>query len=64
LKAEDVRARRMPQSALLRISPPGSRHLRGLTFTDAAWEQASKSGTACHLFYPSSDRLGVAAQMA
>lgn len=62
LKADEVRARRMPQSALLRISPPGSRHLRGLTFTDAAWEQARKSGTACHMFYPSGDRLGVAVQ--
>lgn len=62
LKAEQARALRMPASALLRISPPGSRHLRGLTFSDAAWEEASKDGSPCYLFYPSEDRVGVAVQ--
>lgn len=62
LTAEGARKRRMPKSALLRISPPGSRHLRGLTFSDAAWEQASKAGSACYLFYPQGDRIGAAVQ--
>ncbi|MBM3854895.1 MAG: SAM-dependent DNA methyltransferase, partial [Verrucomicrobia bacterium] len=62
MKAEQARSLRMPESALLRISPPGSRHLRGLTFTDAAWEEASKDGSPCYLFCPPEDRVGVAVQ--
>jgi len=39
-------------SELERISPPGSRHLRGHRFTDAAWEAMAESGARCLLFYP------------
>jgi hypothetical protein len=39
-------------SELGRISPPGSRHLRGHRFTDAAWEAMAASGAKCLLFYP------------
>jgi adenine-specific DNA methylase len=39
-------------SELERISPPGSRHLRGPRFTDAAWEAMAESGAQCLLFYP------------
>ncbi len=42
LKDEDV----------IRISPPGSRHLRGLKFTHEAWESLAKGGARCLLFYP------------
>lgn len=62
MKAEQARSLRMPESALLRISPPGSRHLRGLTFSDAAWDEASRDGSPCYLFYPREDRVGVAVQ--
>jgi hypothetical protein len=34
------------------ISPPGSRHLRGLTFTHAAWESLRDAGKRCWLFSP------------
>lgn len=37
---------------LLRISPPGGRHLRGLTFTDAAWREQAEAGASCFLFSP------------
>jgi hypothetical protein len=37
---------------LERISPPGSRHLRGHRFTDAAWDAMAESGAQCLLFYP------------
>lgn len=37
---------------LVRISPPGARHLRGLTFTEAAWRQLSHENRRCLLFYP------------
>jgi len=60
LTRDQVRELRIPQGDLLPISPPGSRHLRGLTFTDKAWAQASSEGSACHLFYPA-NRLSVAA---
>jgi hypothetical protein len=39
-------------SELERISPPGSRHLKGLAFTDAAWEHLAKTGQQCYLFVP------------
>jgi adenine-specific DNA-methyltransferase len=37
---------------LRRLSPPGSRHLRGLTFTDAAWNDLAAEGKRTLLFYP------------
>ncbi len=60
LTRDQVRDLRIPQGDLLRISPPGSRHLRGLTFTEAAWSQAANEGGACYLFYPG-ERLSAAA---
>lgn len=36
----------------VRISPPRSRHLRGLTFTEADWKQLAKEGARCLLFSP------------
>lgn len=40
---------------LVRISPPGSRHLRGLTFSDASWSASAKEGARVHLFYPADE---------
>lgn len=40
---------------LVRISPPGARHLRGLTFTDKAWKQLANEGSRCLLLYPGAD---------
>lgn len=37
---------------LLRISPPGSQHLRGLTFSDSAWRETADQGKRSLLFYP------------
>lgn len=37
---------------LLRMAPPGSRHLRGLTFTDAAWRELGEAGLATYLVRP------------
>jgi len=39
-------------SDLLRLSPPGSRHLRGLSFTAAAWHDLGERGAATWLFRP------------
>ena len=40
---------------VIRISPPGARHLRGLAFTEAAWKQLAKQGARCLLLYPEGD---------
>jgi adenine-specific DNA-methyltransferase len=42
----------LKEGELIRISPPGSRHLRGLTFTDRTWKDLAKKGHAVFLFYP------------
>ena len=49
-----IRARELGLSAgdLLRICPPGSRHLRGLGFTDKAWRDMLADGSAGYLFDP------------
>jgi adenine-specific DNA methylase len=44
---------RIDPSELLPISPPGSRHLRGLTFSRQAWKNLGAQGRATHLFRPS-----------
>lgn len=43
------------KSDLLRLSPPGSRHLRGLTFTTAAHNALGREGSATWLFRPAGD---------
>lgn len=40
------------KSDLLRLSPPGSRHLRGLTFSTAALNELGREGSATWLFRP------------
>ena len=40
---------------LLEISPPGSRHLRGLAFDRQAWEKLAADGAACFLFDPAGE---------
>jgi adenine-specific DNA-methyltransferase len=52
LSAERVRELGIAPGDLCKISPPGSRHLRGLMFSEAAWEAAARDGSPCYLFYP------------
>lgn len=47
----------LSESELLPISPPGSRHLRGLTFTQRAWRELAEGGRRVYLFAPR-DELG------
>lgn len=42
----------IPSKELLRISPPGSAHLRGLEFTTAALNQLDRDGRPTRLFRP------------
>jgi adenine-specific DNA-methyltransferase len=61
LSASQVKELCLPDQDLLRISPPGSRHLRGMKFTDAAWRQAAAAGSSCYLFSPDHGRLSASA---
>lgn len=45
---------------VLKISPPGSRHLRGLTFTAKAWKAMANDGQPCYLFHPNPQELNAA----
>lgn len=42
-------------SDVLRLSPPGSRHLRGLAFTTAALNELGRQGSATWLFRPADE---------
>lgn len=42
----------LTQRDLIKICPPGSRHLRGLTFTDNAWAELLADGSPGYLFAP------------
>lgn len=57
-----ARELRLKRSDLLPISPPSSRHLRGLNFTERAWAELGDIGSACYLFYPDPDNLSEAAR--
>lgn len=59
----EARARELdlPDRELLRLSPPGSRHLRGLSFTSAAYADLAAHGASTLLFRPP-DEPSAAAQ--
>lgn len=40
------------ETELVRISPPGSRHLRGLALTQAGWDELGAGGHPTYLFRP------------
>ncbi|MGH7685699.1 MAG: HsdM family class I SAM-dependent methyltransferase [Candidatus Dormibacteria bacterium] len=54
LSAPRVRELKLRRSDLIAVSPPGSRHLRGLSYTTKAWEEMERDGARVWLFRPSS----------
>ncbi|RQH08697.1 N-6 DNA methylase [Bradyrhizobium sp. RP6] len=62
LTAEQVGKLKLGPEDLLKISPPGSRHLRGLTFTAKAWREMANRGARSYLFAPQGDVLSPAAR--
>jgi adenine-specific DNA-methyltransferase len=52
LSALDVQKLGLKTGELMRICPPGSRHLRGLGFTTSAWDELLEQGSAGYLFDP------------
>lgn len=61
LSAEAASAAGLVGADLVPISPPGSRHIRGLEFSAAAWQDLSRGGARCWLFRPRDGRLSAAA---
>lgn len=55
LTHDDVVKMGLSSAEVLRISPPGSRHLRGLTFSESGWKTLAESGQRCYLFAPSGE---------
>ncbi len=53
LSPQRVRELGIPRRDLLRVSPPGSSHLRGLALTDSAMTRLGQEGRATWLLYPS-----------
>jgi adenine-specific DNA-methyltransferase len=62
LSRSQVKSLRLSPDELLRISPPGSRHLRGLTFSEHAWETLASADERCYLFAPSESPSKAAAR--
>jgi adenine-specific DNA methylase len=62
LTAAEVAKLGLSNSEVLRISPPGSRHLRGLTFSDRTFEEMAEEGSRVFLFYPDKNKPSVAAK--
>lgn len=52
LDDDRVRALGLEPSDVLRLSPPGSRHLRGVSYSKSAWESHGGSGARRWLFRP------------
>ena len=52
LTVEEASENGLSQSDMICISPPGTRHLRGLTFTEVVWKSLAKNGAQCFLLYP------------
>lgn len=52
LSREKVQELGLTSDELLPISPPSSRHLRGLSFTKRTWRELEKSGSSVYLFDP------------
>ena len=47
----------IPQNELLRLSPPGSAHLRGLKLTQKGWKALGQDGKATLLWRPDQDEI-------
>lgn len=54
LSAKEAAQAALRQAELLPISPPGSRHLRGLTFGERAWQELRDTERRVFLFAPGS----------
>jgi adenine-specific DNA-methyltransferase len=51
LTAEEARRLDLRATDVIRILPPGSRHIKGLELTKAAWNELAREGARCFLLY-------------
>jgi len=61
LSPTEVRRLRLRPEETIALSPPGSRHLRGLSLTAAAWHQLGEQGAKTLLFRPGPTRSTLSA---
>lgn len=54
LKRSQVEALGLDADELVRISPPGSKHLRGVAFSEEDWNVTAQADERCYLFAPGS----------
>lgn len=62
MTADDVVRIGLPSTEVRRISPPGSRHLRGLELSHRTFEALARDGQRVYLFCPDRDRPSRAAR--
>lgn len=62
LTSKEVLVLALPKEETLRISPPGSRHLRGLMFSDRTFEEMAQEGARVYLFHPKKNDPSAAAR--
>ncbi len=62
LSAQEVKELNLENSELLPISPPGSRHMRGLTLSPRIWDELALQNKRVYLFYPQTDSTSSAAR--
>lgn len=61
MNADEVVALGLTRRDWRPCSPPGSRHLRGLKFSESSWEELARDGERCYMFAPDPDRPSAAA---
>ncbi|MCW4466506.1 SAM-dependent methyltransferase [Glutamicibacter sp. MNS18] len=61
--AEQLKILDLDPSEVVRISPPGSRHLRGLELSSSGWETLRSQGAATYLFRPETTASPAAEQL-
>ncbi|MCZ4148982.1 SAM-dependent methyltransferase, partial [Escherichia coli] len=62
LSAAQVQELGLADEDLIRISPPGSRHLRGLELSEEGWEKLAAHGAAAWMFRPAAEPSGAGAR--
>jgi len=55
LTAYEAAERGLVSSDLIRILPPGSRRMRGLTLSDSVWQQLRRENHKCYLLWPAKE---------
>jgi adenine-specific DNA methylase len=61
LNSDEVMALGLSKRDWKPCSPPGSRHLRGLRFSEASWDELARDGERCYLFAPDIKKPSAAA---